>query len=136
MIVSGPTSAPVEEPVTRASTIRIPRSVSLAPISRVADGPIVERSMHSVPGRAAARARLAEQYLLDPVAVDDHRPELPAGGRARRAAYSGISGPATLVYRSEILVGEVGACGHEALENRVQQRHRGSGAVFDFAYEL
>jgi hypothetical protein len=48
----------------------------------------------------------------------------------------GRSGPVKLVDRSQVLVGEVFACGRKALENRVQQRHRDSGALLNLAYEL
>ena len=53
-----------------------------------------------------------------------------------RGGYSGLPGPAKLIDRSHVLVGVVLACGDKALENRVQQRHRGSRALLHLAYEL
>src|SRR5450631_2006971 len=56
--------------------------------------------------------------------------------RERGAAYSGLGGLVKLIDRSQVLVGEVRASGHEALENRVQQWRRGLGACLNLAYEL
>ncbi len=52
MIVSVPSSAFGEEPVTGASTKAWPRPVSSAPIRRASAGPIVDMSTNSVSGRA------------------------------------------------------------------------------------
>jgi hypothetical protein len=53
-----------------------------------------------------------------------------------RGAHSGLPGPAKLIDRSQVLVGVVLACVHKALENCVQQWHRGSGALLNLAHEL
>ena len=52
MIVSVPSWAFGEEPVTGASISSIPRSRSSAPIARVCAGAIVDMSTHSVPAAA------------------------------------------------------------------------------------
>ena len=63
MIVSVPSSAFGEEPVTGASTKPQPRSASAAPIRRASAGAIVDMSTNSVPGAApcgrAVRRRAA-----------------------------------------------------------------------------
>src|ERR1700733_942790 len=48
----------------------------------------------------------------------------------------GGSRPVELIDCSQVLVGEVFACGGKALEDGVQQWHRGSGALLDLAHEL
>lgn len=53
-----------------------------------------------------------------------------------RVAYLRLGGPVKLIDRSQVLVGEVLACGHKGLENRVQEWHRGLGALLNLAYEL
>ena len=53
-----------------------------------------------------------------------------------RVGYLRLGGPVKLIDRSQVLVGEVLACGHKGLENRVQQWHRGLGALLNLAYEL
>src|SRR4051794_35646179 len=65
MIVSVPSSAFGEEPVTGASMKRTPRSASAAPISRAAVEPMVDMSTHSRPGCAAPAAspRTARTWL-------------------------------------------------------------------------
>src|ERR1035437_6657271 len=54
MIVSEPSSARGEEPVTGASSISTPRSPSAAPMRRASGGAIVDMSTASSPGRAAS----------------------------------------------------------------------------------
>ena len=74
MIVSVPSSALGDDPVTGASTKPMPRSSSAAPIRRVSAGAIVDMSTHSVPSPArVGDAVLAEQDRLDLGAVHDHR---------------------------------------------------------------
>src|SRR3984885_10906031 len=54
MIVSDPSSARGDDPVTGASSMPTPRSPSTAPMRRVSAGPIVDMSTHRRPGRAAS----------------------------------------------------------------------------------
>ena len=54
MIVSVPSCAFGDEPVTGASSMRMSRAASSAPIARVCCGAIVVMSMHSVPAAAPA----------------------------------------------------------------------------------
>src|SRR5258708_1205723 len=56
MIVSVPSAARGEDPVTGASIIAAPRAASAAPIRRVSGGAIVEQSTNSRPRRAASIA--------------------------------------------------------------------------------
>ncbi len=56
MIVSVPSCARGEEPVTGASSRPIPSSASRSPIDTVAARPMVEQSTHRVPGEAALAA--------------------------------------------------------------------------------
>ncbi len=56
MIVSVPSSAFGEDPLTGASTKPSPRSSSAAPMRRVSAGAIVDMSTHSVPSAARVAA--------------------------------------------------------------------------------
>ena len=74
MIVSVPSSAFGDDPVTGASTNAWPRSASAAPIRRASAGPIVDMSTNSVPGPAPPTAPSSpSRHRVDLGAVDHHR---------------------------------------------------------------
>ena len=80
----------------------------------------------TAPDRAATRRRANAQRTV--ATYDD--------GGATTCGYLGPSRPVKLIDCSQVLVGEVFASGGKELKDRVQQRHRCSGAFFNLPYEL
>jgi hypothetical protein len=80
----------------------------------------------TAPARAATRRRANAQRAVATC----------GSAAAATCGYLGRSGLVKLIDCSQVLVGEVFACGRKALENRVQQWHHGSGALLNLAYEL
>jgi hypothetical protein len=87
----------------------------------------------STTGKSPPECRLGPRRVVERTLSGRSRPAITP---PRDVRVLGRSRPIKLIDRSEVLVGEVFACGREALKDRVQQRHRGSRALLNLAYEL